>query len=144
MFQNLVWLTPPKQGQLRSAGSKLQRAKGPIPPRRSHPILPSGRHVPSAPRRATHCSPQEESGHMVIRRRDPDDVTLQGTMAPSQHNREEASDTPRHAELARRLTSCRGGSQALCLPQSTSPATPHRKARRPELCDMGFFIADSI
>ena len=111
-------------------GSGPQRAKGPTPPRGSNPVLPSGRHIPSALRRATHCSPQEEPGPMAIRRRDPDGVTLKGTMALSQHNREEASDTPRHAELTRTLTSYGGGAQAICLPRSSSPATSHREARR--------------
>ena len=107
-------------------GSKLQRVRGPIPPRRSHPILPSGRHVPSAPRRATHCSPQEESGYMVIRGYDPDDVTLQGVVTPSQANQEEASETPK--KLTGRHISYRGGSLALRQRRPTErPADVPRK-----------------
>ena len=111
------------QGHKALPGSGLQRAKGPTPPRGSNPVLPSGRHIPSAPRRAT------QPGPMAMGRRSPDGMTPTGTMAPSQHNREEASDTPRHAELTRTLTSYGGGAQAVCLPRSTSPATPHRGAR---------------
>ena len=46
------------------------------------------------------------------------------------HNRKEAPDTPRHAELTRTLTPHGGGAQAIRLPRPTSPATPHREARR--------------
>ena len=56
---------------------------------------------------------------MVIRRYDPDDVTLQGVVTPSQDNQEEASEIPKHAELTGRHTSYRGGSPALHLHKST-------------------------
>ena len=50
---------------------------------------------------------------MVIRRRDPDDVTLQGVVTPSQDIREEASEIPKHTELTGRHISYRGGPPAL-------------------------------
>ena len=57
---------------------------------------------------------------MVTRGYDPDDVTLQGVVTPSQDNQEEASEIPKHAELTGRHISYRGGSPALRLPKSTS------------------------
>ena len=50
---------------------------------------------------------------MVTRGYDPDDVTLQGVVTPSQDNQEEASEIPKHAELTGRHITYRGGSPAL-------------------------------
>ena len=56
---------------------------------------------------------------MVIRGHDPDVVTLQGVVTPSQDNQEEASETPKLAELTGRHIPYRGGSPALRLHKST-------------------------